>query len=70
LRDRDRFKTAATRTLIVGLVPLSVALILVNKLIVGAVVDHRARTIVAVGVAMILGVLWWALPLLRRGTRG
>ena len=66
LRDRARFKREATHTLIAGLVPLSVALILVAKLIVGEVVDQRAGTAIAVGVALILGALWWALPLARK----
>lgn len=66
LRDRARFKREATHTLIAGLVALSVALILVAKLIVGEVVDQRAGTAIAVGVALILGALWWALPLARK----
>ncbi len=66
LRDRARFKTEATHTLIAGLVPLSLALILVATLIVGEVVDHRAGTGAAVGVALIVGALWWALPLTRK----
>ncbi len=66
LRDRARFKREATHTLIAGLAPLSVALILVAKLIVGEVVDQRTGTAVAVGVALILGALWWALPLARK----
>ncbi len=68
LRDRARFKTSATRTLIAGLVPLSMALILVSKLIVGEVMHHWAGTIVAIGVAAILGELWWAFPLARKRT--
>jgi len=66
LRDRARFKREATHTLIAGLAPLSLALILVAKLIVGEVVDQRAGTITAAGVGLILGVLWWALPLARK----
>ncbi len=42
LRDRAHFKREATHTLIAGLAPLSLALILVAKLIVGEVVDQRA----------------------------
>ena len=34
------------------------------------VMDHRAGTVVAVGMALIPGVLWWALPLTPTGTRG
>jgi len=66
LRDRARFKREATHTLIAGLAPLSLALILVAKLIVGEVVDQRAGTSTAAGVGLILGVLWWALPLARK----
>ena len=68
LRDRAHFKREATHTLIAGLAPLSLslALILVAKLIVGEVVDQRAGTITAAGVGLILGVLWWALPLARK----
>ncbi len=66
LRDRARFKREATHTLIAGLAPLSLTLILVAKLIVGEVMDQRAGTGAAVGVALILGVLWWALPLARK----
>ncbi len=66
LRDRARFKREATHTLIAGLAPLSLALILVATLIVGEVVDQRAGTSTAAGVGLILGVLWWALPLARK----
>jgi hypothetical protein len=34
------------------------------------VMVHRAGTVVAVGMALNPGVLWWALPLTPTGTRG
>ena len=66
LRHRVRFKVSATQTIIAGLVPLSLALILVAKLVVDEAIGNHEGTIVATVVAVVLIALWWVLPLWRK----
>jgi ABC-type Na+ efflux pump permease subunit len=60
---------SATQTIIAGLVPLSLALILVAKLVVDEAIGNREGTIVATVVAVVLIALWWVLPLRRKRER-
>lgn len=63
LRDREGFKTVATRFIIAGLVPLSVALTLVTQLVLSEVVATRwVSWSVAGGVALVILALWWIYP--------
>lgn len=66
LRDRVRFKRHATRLIIIGLVPLSLALILATHLVVTEVGGRWPGIIITVIVTVIIGVTWWWLPLLHR----
>lgn len=66
LRDRVRFKHDATRLIIVGLVPFSLALILAAHLVVTEAVSTRSGLVAAAVVAGLIGVTWWPLPLLHR----
>lgn len=63
LRDREGFKTQATRSVIAGLVTLSIALILATQLVLDAVL-HRPwlSWCGALVVAMLIGVIWWLVP--------
>ena len=63
LMDRVRFKDFATRMIIIGLVPSSLALVLASQLVVAQVIGGMMSLIVAGLVALLIGVLWWILPL-------
>lgn len=66
LRDREGFKNMATRLIIAGLVPLSVALILATQLVMSEVVSPRwISWALAGGLAVLILVLWWVAPLRR-----
>lgn len=67
LRNRVRFKQFATRIIIVGMGALSVALILATELVVTRVFGHRLGISVAALIMLLIGVVWWLLPLLRKG---
>ncbi len=69
LRDRVRFKRDATRLIIIGLVPLSLALILATHLVVREVGGRWPGIIIAGIVAIIIALTWWWLPLLHRRGR-
>lgn len=68
-RDRVHFKHEATRLIIIGLVPLSVALILATHLVVSEVVGSRPALFVAALVTVAIGTTWWMIPLVHRATR-
>lgn len=68
LRDREGFKTTATRFIIAGLVPLSLALVLVTQLVLSEVATQPwASWSVAGVVALVILALWWVFPLHGRG---
>ncbi len=66
LRDREGFKNLATRLIIAGLVPLSVALVLATQLVISEVISPRwvSWTLAGALALLILG-LWWVAPLRR-----
>jgi heme O synthase-like polyprenyltransferase len=70
LRDRVAFKNTATRLMIAGLVPLSVALVLASQLVLSTVIAERwvSWSISAV-LAICLLLLWWVYPLWIRRER-
>lgn len=62
-RDREGFKTNATRLMIAGLVPLSPALILSTYLVIAQVLVSDWFAWVAAGtVTLLIGVIWWVHP--------
>lgn len=64
LRDREGFKTVATRFIIAGLVPLSIALVLVSQLVLSEVASNRwVSWSVAGAVAVVILSLWWIYPM-------
>lgn len=67
LRDRKGFKTQATRLIVAGLVPLSIALTLATQLVISEVVAARwfSWTVAAL-LAVFIGILWWAVPVRRQ----
>jgi Family of unknown function (DUF6328) len=72
LQDRARFKEFATRMIVVGLVPLSFALILGVDLVVTQVLGAASGWIAAALAAAVIAMLWWLFPFAerRRGWQG
>lgn len=67
LRDREGFKTLATRLIVAGLVPLSIAIILATQLVISEVVALRWFSWAVAGVlAVPIGILWWLMPVRRQ----
>lgn len=66
LRDRMRFKKFATRMVIIGLVPLSFALMLATDLVVSLVLGDRLAMVAAGLVGGLIGFAWWIMPLVYR----
>ena len=66
LTDRAAFKRLVNRQVIIGLIPLSAALILAAYLVISDVVSALAAAIVAAIVALAIGMLWWVIPLNKR----
>jgi drug/metabolite transporter (DMT)-like permease len=63
LRDREGFKTRATRSVIAGLATLSIALVLATQLVLDAVLQRPWLSWGgALIVALMIGVIWWLLP--------
>jgi hypothetical protein len=71
LRDREGFKNTATRLMIAGLIPLSVALPLATELVVNATLETAwvAWTVAGV-VGVAIAALWWLLPAFTRHDGG
>jgi uncharacterized protein DUF6328 len=67
VENRERFKDFATRLIIIGLVPASVALVLSSQIVTSAVMGEPLSWIVAGMVTAIIGVVWWIVPIARRG---
>lgn len=65
LRDRERFKNRATRFVITGLVPLSVAITLATQLVTSTVVPNQWISWGVAGlVALLILIMWWLVPTL------
>lgn len=63
LRDRERFKRDATRMVVIGLVPLSLALTLATHLVITRVAGTIPGLVVSAVVAALILAIWWLLPL-------
>ncbi|HWK81918.1 MAG TPA: DUF6328 family protein [Thermomicrobiales bacterium] len=64
LPNREEFKNDATRLIIIGLVPLSLALILASHLVIAqALADQWVAWAVAGIVAILIGAMWWLVPI-------
>lgn len=67
LRDREAFKDYATKFMIAGLVPLSVALVLATQLVLSTVIGGPWVSWAIAGVlAVLITGLWWLFPRLTR----
>ena len=63
VQDREGFKNLATRLIVMGLVPASLALAFSAQIVTSAAVGEPASWIVAGVVAALIGALWWVIPL-------
>lgn len=71
LRDRTGFKDMATRFMIAGLIPLSIALVLAAELVLSTAVGDQWLTWSVTGALAILVLfLWWVFPLRTRRRSG
>lgn len=67
LRDREGFKTQATKLIVAGLVPLSIAIILATQLVISEVVPVRWLSWGVAGLlALFILILWWIVPMRRQ----
>lgn len=71
LRDRVRFKESATRLILAGLAPLSLAIILVTHLVIAQVLAQIWVAWVAAGIVTVLiAAIWWLVPVTGRDRGG
>jgi len=64
LRDREGFKNIATRFIIAGLIPLSIALVLVTQLVLSQIITTRwIPWAIAACLGAVILALWWIVPL-------
>lgn len=68
LRNRVRFKELANRLILVGLVPLSMAVVLATELVVSEVGGTPAGIAAATIAAFLISLTWWLIPLSRRNS--
>jgi hypothetical protein len=66
LPDRAAFKRSVNRQVIIGLAPLSAAIILATYFVISDVVSDLAAGIVAGIIGLAIAVLWWIIPLKTR----
>lgn len=67
LKHRVKFKRLSTRIIIAGTVALSVALISTTQLVLNEVVGDRWSSIGTALIALLIGTIWWFIPLRKRG---
>jgi len=69
LLDRERFKLRANRLVVAGLLFLSLALALATQLVLDEVLRLAWLSWAAAGgVALLIGALWWRVPIRARGS--
>jgi hypothetical protein len=66
LVNRIQFKNLASRMMIAGAVPLTIALVLATQLATSEVLGERSATVVAGCVGAFVLILWWILPFVVR----
>ena len=66
LRDPAAFKRTVNRQVIIGLIPLSLAITLATFFVISNVVSNLAAGIVAGIVGLAIALLWWIIPLRNR----
>jgi hypothetical protein len=69
LLDRVAFKDYASRMMVIGMVPLTMALVLMTQLVTSEVIGELPAAALAGGVALFVVGIWWVLPLLTKRPR-
>ena len=64
IRHKERFKSFANRFLVAGLIPMSISIILTTYFVSYVVVDGAALYLSG-AVALLIGAVWWVVPLVR-----
>lgn len=67
LKNREEFKDVATRMVLVGTVTTSISLTLVSQLVVSQAMGFTESLVVAGFVALLTSLIWWLMPVLRKG---
>lgn len=63
LRDREAFKNSTTRFMIIGMVPLSIALVLATQLVLSTIFGGTWFPWIAAGaLGVTILLLWWMFP--------
>jgi hypothetical protein len=71
LRDREGFKNMASRLIVIGLVPLSIAILLSTQLVISeTVAEPWVSWSVAAGLGVLILILWWIMPIRRQAKLG
>ncbi len=66
LRHRVKFKRLSTRIIIGGMIALSIALISTTQLVLNEVVGGQWSHIGTAIIAVLIGVIWWWMPLQKK----
>jgi hypothetical protein len=69
LKHRVKFKRRSTRIIVAGTVALSIALISTTHLVLNEVVGSQWSHIGTAVIGLLIGVIWWLIPLLAQGRR-
>jgi len=65
IHKKQAFKVLATWTVIAGLIPFSLGMILTTYFIMDVVVGARVGQIIALAITCLILLLWWLFPILR-----
>jgi hypothetical protein len=66
LQNRVAFKDFASRMMVIGLVPLTMALVLMTQLVTSEVIGELPATGLAGVIALFIVGVWWILPLVKK----
>jgi hypothetical protein len=66
LKNRVKFKSLSTRIIIAGTIALSIALISTTQLVLNEVIGGSWSYIGTAIIALLIGIIWWLLPLLKK----
>lgn len=69
IHDKPRFKVFASAFLVAGLVPVSLSIVLATFLVLSTVLTDAWAAWGSAGMAVVIGALWWAVPLVRAHDR-
>jgi hypothetical protein len=62
LRDRERFKSYATRQIVAGSFALGIALVLGTNLVISEVFGSRVGLVCGAAMGVLVALAWWVVP--------